>query len=124
MIVSKNTEWMSAVTNLDDRAAEQCAGGTSRGRGAAVTLFEHPLLRGKSLNVGNSLRIPASPGGISDLRDFNFDNITSSFVVRSGTWVLYKQANYKGHGFIVTPGRYTSLPAYLEDNISSLKRVG
>jgi hypothetical protein len=121
MIDGNNKQLALHLTELDGKIAEHYQGGK---RNSDLTLFQYRLFRGKSLKIGGQIEPSESQSMIPKLQDSNFDNITSSVVVRRGVWVLYKKPNYKGHGFILAPGRYANLPANLNNDLSSLKRIG
>ena len=52
-----------------------------------------------------------------------FNDKTSSIIVRSGTWEVCKDANYRGNCRTLGPGRYNSMPG-MNDAISSVREVG
>ena len=65
----------------------------------SITLYEKPGQAGREVTLTRST---------PDLRVHDFDNITSSLKVHSGTWVLYEDVNYGGRSYTVTPGLYTT----------------
>lgn len=82
-----------------------------------ITLYEKPGGAGREVTLTKST---------PDLRVHDFDDITSSIKVQSGTWILYESINYGGRSFTVTPGLYTTdaLKEEIGDNqISSVKLV-
>lgn len=81
---------------------------------AEVILYSSPNFK------GDALRVTAD---VANLRDFRFNDETSSMVVLSGEWEIYPDKNYGGSGILVPPGRYPNMGAVLFENneLSSLK---
>lgn len=79
-----------------------------------ITLFEDAGFRGRPV----SLRYDTN-----DLSRMGFNDKTSSIIVRSGTWEVCKDANYRGNCRTLGPGRYSSMPG-MNDEISSVREVG
>lgn len=83
---------------------------------AELMLYEHENFGGSTLQVS---------GPATNLTNNNFNDITSSVVVRSGTWQLCGDANYRGQCITLSPGSYRSLSAMgLNDRISSIRPTG
>ena len=79
-----------------------------------ITLFEDAGFRGRQV----TLRSDAG-----DLSRMGFNDKTSSVIVRSGTWEVCKDANYRGSCRTFGPGRYDSMPG-MNDAISSVREAG
>lgn len=81
---------------------------------AELILYSSPNFEGEALRV---------TGDVPNLREFRFNDETSSMVVLSGEWEIYPDKNYGGAGILVPPGRYASMDAVLFENneLSSLK---
>jgi hypothetical protein len=92
-----------------------------------IILFEHPDFRGahrhvfqdepdlsKTFGSGTA----GSPGG-------QFTNVTSSFVVVTGTWQLFDNTNFMGDKQVAEPGRYRTLKGMTinPDSVSSVRPV-
>lgn len=78
-----------------------------------MTLFQDDNFRGRSVNVRND---------VSDLSRMDFNDKTSSIVVRSGSWEVCKDANFRNSCRVLQPGRYASMPG-MNDSISSVREV-
>lgn len=78
-----------------------------------LTLFQDDNFRGRSVNVRND---------VSDLSRVDFNDKTSSIVVRSGSWEVCKDANFRNSCRVLQPGRYASMPG-MNDAISSVREV-
>ncbi|MED5615653.1 beta/gamma crystallin-related protein [Janthinobacterium sp. P210005] len=79
-----------------------------------ITLFEDAGFRGRPV----TLRSDAG-----DLSRMGFNDKTSSIIVRSGTWEVCKDANYRGNCRTLGPGRYDTMPG-MNDAVSSVREVG
>ena len=81
---------------------------------AEVILYARPNFEGKALRV---------TGDVANLREFRFNDETSSMIVVSGEWEIYPDRDYGGAGVLVPPGRYASMDEVLFRNnvLSSLK---
>ncbi len=85
------------------------------GAKADLVLFQDSDFGGRSLVTGQSLR---------NLADEGFNDRVSSVMIRSGTWLLCTDADFKGQCVTLGPGRYPSLrPMGLNDSVSSLREV-
>jgi hypothetical protein len=62
-------------------------------------------------------------GAQSDLRSINFNDVTSSVIVVSGNWVMYKDINFQGSVWKLGVGRYASPESggFENDAVSSVK---
>lgn len=78
-----------------------------------LTLFQDDSFRGRSVNVRND---------VNDLSRLDFNDKTSSIVVRSGSWEVCKDSNFRNSCRVLQPGRYASLPG-MNDSISSVREV-
>ena len=78
-----------------------------------LTLFQDDNFRGRSVNVRNDL---------NDLSRVDFNDRTSSIIVRSGSWEVCKDANFRNSCRVLQPGRYASMPG-MNDAISSVREV-
>lgn len=83
---------------------------------ADLILYEHDDFQGRSMRVTGSVR---------DFSNSDFNDITSSVVVRSGSWLVCEHANFQGRCVTLQPGRYRSLNRLgMNDVISSVREVG
>jgi len=81
-----------------------------------LVLYEHDNFAGRSLGVAHQVGNFASVG---------FNDIASSLVIRSGRWLLCRDAGFQGRCVTLGPGRYPSLRTMgLNDQLSSVRRVG
>lgn len=80
-------------------------------RGGAVQLFAGPRFQGPDISLSGDARM---------LNDFN--DRTSSIIVREGRWEFCDDANFRGQCVIYGPGRYAFLDQ-MNGRISSLRRV-
>ena len=78
-----------------------------------LTLFQDDNFRGRSVNVRSDVR---------DLSRLDFNDKTSSIVVRSGSWEVCKDAEFRNSCRVLQPGRYASMPG-MNDSISSVREV-
>ena len=91
---------------LDNEVAATCSGGWA-------ILYEHTNFRGRRLRLESSA---------SDLRNFRFNDITSSIQIREGeTWAFFRDINYQNLLFTARDGNYSSIPG--NDQISSVRRI-
>ena len=88
-----------------------------------ITLFQNANYGGKNLTLRQA---------DSNLKQQGFNDITSSIIVCSGSWILYQDANYEGTQWVVQenggPNGDGLYPSYTywdgkNDSISSLKPV-
>jgi hypothetical protein len=78
-----------------------------------VTLYSGQRFQGRSFGTNNS---------IANLGAVNFDNITSSIQVQSGTWRFYTGRNFRGN-FIELESETGLGSIRLDNQISSLRRI-
>lgn len=78
-----------------------------------LTLFADSDFRGARLTL---------QGDVRDLNALNFNDRTSSVIVRSGVWDLCQDSNYGGRCARFGPGEYRVLPDF-NDVISSVREV-
>ena len=84
-------------------------GGAGAVSAAEIILYDRFNFQGDSVTLTESA---------SDLRDYNFDNDLESFRVISGTWRIFRDANYQsnnGPSLTVGPGSYPDIRE-LRDN--------
>ncbi|MFD2366163.1 beta/gamma crystallin-related protein [Pseudoduganella sp. GCM10020061] len=81
---------------------------------AEITLYEHDNFNGRELTLRE-----ATP----DLNRFNFNDRTSSIIVRSGAWEVCMDAGFRGGCRVFEPGQYRRMDG-MNDRISSVRRVG
>ncbi len=77
--------------------------------GAGVAGAAEIILYGRTNFQGQSVPLTQSA---QDLRDYNFDNDLESFRVISGTWRIFRDANYQsnsGPSLTVGPGSYPNI---------------
>lgn len=79
-----------------------------------VILYSKPNFEGEALRI---------TGDVPNLREFSFNDETSSMVVVSGEWEIYPDKNYGGTGIGVPPGRYPNMESVLFENneLSSIR---
>ena len=82
---------------------------------ASVELFSAPGFRGPSLAVDHDVRWLDRRG---------FDERVSSLVVNEGVWELCNAPRFEGSCRTFEPGRYARLGPRLDNQVSSLRRVG
>ena len=78
-----------------------------------LTLFSDSNFRGQRVTIDRDA---------ASLGDFNFNDRASSFVIRSGTWLLCEHANFGGRCEEFGPGEYRELPGF-NDAISSARQL-
>lgn len=83
-----------------------------RGRGQPVVLFEHARFEGRQVGVYTDMR---------SLRDVDFNDKLSSFIINDGFWELCEHADFRGQCMTFGPGSYAGI--VMNDQISSLRRV-
>lgn len=83
---------------------------------AELVLYEHDEYRGRTFSSANDT---------ANLAPLGFNDLASSVEVRSGSWQLCEDAEFRGQCIVLNAGRYPSLRAMgLNDRVSSLRRVG
>ena len=94
---------------LDNEVAATCSGGYA-------ILYENPFFGGRSLRLES---------GASDLRNYRFNDITSSIAIGEGQrWMFYRDINYRNPIFVIMgDGKYPILPPSANDQISSARRI-
>jgi hypothetical protein len=102
---------LDLVQDLNNESAAAVSGGQTV---PDVVLYSRKNRQGKSLNVND---------GIADLSKSNFDDISSSVVVNSGTWRFYTEPNFQGQSIDVESDTARDLPGGFNNSISSLKSV-
>jgi hypothetical protein len=104
---------ISSVRDVTGRG-ERVGGWQGHGDGPALELFDQRGLRGERLAVDRNVR---------NLMRFNFNDRTSSVLVREGTWQVCAAANFAGTCRTLGPGSYPSFGHQLSDKISSVRRI-
>jgi hypothetical protein len=100
---------LDTVQDLDNESAAAVSGGV-----ADVILHSGTGQQGRSLETNNK---------IANLSNFNFNNITSSVAVNSGTWRFYTKPNFKGAYIDVESDTARDLPGKFNNSISSLRSI-
>jgi len=89
--------------------------GFAAGAAAEVIFYEHDDFRGQSFSVDRP---------ITDFFNYGFNDRASSASVRSGTWQICSDANFRGQCVTLGPGDYPSMRQYgLNDKVSSARMV-
>ena len=93
-----------------------------------IILFEHPDFRGAHRHVfqaESDLAVTFPPGqaGTGGPAGGQFTNITSSFVVVTGTWELFDGTGFHGDKEVKGPGRYRNFEGMTidPDTVSSVR---
>ena len=112
------------VQDITPKDAAEYSGGAVRfndgNNDPDVILFSDARFRGRRLNIN------ASTGDGPRLFPRNFNDVTSSVIVRKGTWIFYKDANYGGgnrNALLLGPGRYERVASNRNDQFSSALRI-
>jgi len=105
----RDRDWRDDRDGRDDRRGDDRRG-DYRG-GGAVQLFAGPRFQGPEIALSGDTRM---------LNDFN--DRTSSIIVREGRWEFCDDANFRGQCVIYGPGRYAFLEQ-MNGRISSMRRV-
>lgn len=80
---------------------------------AAITLYEDDGFRGRAITLNSN---------VANLKSKGFNDMASSVLVDSGTWLVCDDENYGGRCVVLSPGSYGSLSALgMQDNISSVR---
>lgn len=82
---------------------------------AEITFFEYPGFSGRSLTLR---------GYTANFGDVGFNDRAASAVVRSGTWQVCTDAEFRGTCATLTRGEYRTLDGRLASSISSAREVG
>jgi hypothetical protein len=77
-------------------------------------MFEHPDFAGASLRA---------TGDVPSLGGTRFNDVVSAMFISWGTWQFCEHANYGGRCFTAGPGQYATMPAGMNDTISSFRRI-
>lgn len=74
-------------------------------------------------DVNYGARMVQLTGAQSDLRSIGFNDVTSSVIVVSGNWVMYKDINFQGSAWKLGVGRYETpqIGGFENDAVSSVK---
>jgi Beta/Gamma crystallin len=102
---------LDLVQDLDNESAAAVSGGQTV---SDVVLYSKRNRQGKSLKVNE---------GIADLSQDNFDDISTSVVVNSGTWRFYTEPNFQGQSIDVESDTARDFPGIFNNSISSLKSI-
>jgi len=81
---------------------------------AEIQLFEHDNFQGRSITLR---------GPTPNFEPIRFNDITSSVIVRSGTWELCMHADYGEPCRIFSPGEYRAVGERWNDQFSSARPV-
>src|SRR5688572_26602115 len=84
-------------------------------RVSSIELYAAPGFRGASTGIDRDVRWLERRG---------IDERVSSVVVNEGVWELCSQPRFDGNCRILEPGRYPRLGQRLDNQVSSLRRVG
>ena len=82
---------------------------------AEIELFSAPGFRGRSAALNRDAW---------SLERRGFDQRASSVVVNEGRWELCTEPGFRGRCRVYGPGEYTRLGPRMDDQVSSLRRVG
>ena len=96
-------------------AALVLAIGAVAAQAAEMTLFENPGLAGRQLTVR---------GYMPDINASGFNDHNASILVRSGTWEVCADANFRGFCATLQPGEYRSLDTRFNERIASAREIG
>jgi hypothetical protein len=77
-----------------------------------MTIFADSNFRGNRVTLQRDAR---------NLGEFGFNDRVSSLVIRSGTWQLCQDANFRGRCAELGPGEYRQLP--FNDAVSSIREI-
>jgi hypothetical protein len=88
--------------------------GVGEGGRGEITLYDQPNFGGRSITFRDSA---ANVG-----REFN--DRTSSIVVRDGNWLLCVDEEFRGACMVASPGEYRSLDRTFTDSITSIRPTG
>lgn len=77
-----------------------------------MTIFADSNFRGNRVTLERDAR---------NLSEFGFNDRISSLVIRSGTWQLCQDANFRGRCAELGPGEYRQLP--FNDSVSSIREI-
>lgn len=74
---------------------------------------------------GFTLESRVIKGDVADLEDTNFDNRASAIIIRSGTWILFRDDDFEGDSVTLGPGQYPDLGdvGFSDDTLSSIRAV-
>ena len=89
--------------------------GIARPVRADVELYSGPRFRGDSTAINRDAW---------SLERRGFDQRASSVVVNEGRWELCTEPGYRGNCRVFGPGEYARLGPRMDDQVSSLRRVG
>ena len=83
--------------------------------GAGAILFEHGNFDGRALPVG---------GDVFDLGNTGMNDAASSIRVNSGRWQVCSDPGFRGNCVVIDRSTYSLSPVRMNDNISSIRRIG
>ncbi|CAK8682895.1 unnamed protein product [Clavelina lepadiformis] len=81
---------------------------------AKIILYEDLDFGGKKLELTKN---------VSDLSEFNFNDVISSIKVESGNWIIFDDEKFSGPSYRLTPGKYPNPQSWggKDDELSSVK---
>lgn len=82
---------------------------------AEMILYENPGFNGRQLAVS---------GYLPDIKAAGFDDHNASILIRSGTWEVCADANFRGFCATLQPNEYGSLDTRFNGRIASARVVG
>jgi hypothetical protein len=80
-----------------------------------IIMYEHPGFKGRELMVR---------GYTPDINAAGFNNHNASVLVRSGTWEVCAEPNFRGFCATLQPNEYLHLDTRFNERISSAREVG
>lgn len=88
--------------------------GTADAALADMTIYDHRGFTGESRVITDD---------IADLEDLDFDNKVSAVIVRSGTWILFRDDDFEGETITLGPGQYPNLEdlGFPRNTLSSIR---
>lgn len=82
---------------------------------ASLELFQRPGFRGEAIGLDRNVR---------SLERRGIEERVSSIIVNEGVWELCSEPRFGGSCRTFEPGRYARLGPRLDNNVSSLRRIG
>ena len=109
---SLREDWNHRILSVRDTSQPLPAPGP---RASAVELFSGPGFRGPATGIDRDVRWLERRG---------MDERVSSLVVNEGVWEVCSEPRFDGHCRTFQPGRYPRLGQRLDNQVSSLRRIG
>jgi hypothetical protein len=106
---------MTRRTTLHTLAAGCLLAAAASAPAAPIELYEQPQFKGMALGLDRAN---------AHLADYGFDNKALSVIVRSGSWELCTDNEFRGSCLTLVAGQHATLPPAMQRSLSSVRPKG